>query len=84
MQTPGPKNMKRIEACTFWASRHEDAKPDVTRRMCTYMRRVCGRKVAAQYPGRSACLSERTNLAERRGEEQAEVSRGHSSPANHG
>jgi hypothetical protein len=82
MQTPGPKNMKRIEAYTPWASRQIDAKPNVTRRVCAYMRRVCGRKVTAQYPGRSVSLSERTSLAERRDDGQAEVSRGRSSPTN--
>lgn len=48
------------------------------------MRRVGGRKVTAQYPGRSGSLSERTSSAERRCDGQPEVSRGHSSPANHG
>jgi RNA-directed DNA polymerase len=40
------------------------------------MRRVCGRKVTAQYPGRSAALSERTRPTERRSDGVAEVSRG--------
>src|SRR4030066_2044909 len=46
------------------------------------MRRVGERKVAASYPGRSVRLSERTRAVERRCEGRAEVSRGHSSPAN--
>src|SRR4030065_1816460 len=46
------------------------------------MRRVGGRKVAASYPGRSVRLAERSSAVERRCEGGAEVSRGHSSPAN--
>ena len=34
MQTPGPKNMKRIRGMHIWASRPKDAKPDVTRKVC--------------------------------------------------
>ena len=42
------------------------------------MRQVDGEKVSAQYPGRSACLLLAT-VVERRRDEHAEVSRGHSS-----
>ncbi len=82
MQTPGPTNRKRIRGMHIWASRHEDGKPNVTRKVCMYMRRVYGRKVTAQYPGRSVRLSERTKTVERRCDECTEVSRGHSSSAN--
>ena len=84
MQTSGPTNRKRIRGMHIWASRHEDAKPNVTRKVCMYMRRVYGRKVTAQYPGRSVRLSERTSAAERRCDECTEVSRGHSSPRTKG
>ncbi len=32
MQTSGPKNMKRIRGRRPWASRHENAKPEVIRK----------------------------------------------------
>ena len=82
MQTPGPTNRKRVRGMHIWASRLRDAKPNVTRKVWMYMRRVCGRKVAAQYPGRSARLFERTSMAARRCDRRAEVSRGHSSSTN--
>ena len=83
MQTSGPKKMKRIRGKGIWASRRINAKPNVIRKALLYMRRVYGMKVGAQYPGRSASLSERTNSAARRGDEVAEVSRRHSSSSNH-
>ena len=66
MQTPGPTNRKRIGGILIWVSRHGNAKPNVTRKMSMYMRRVYGRKVIAQYPGRSVRPSERTSIVERR------------------
>lgn len=82
MQNPGPTNRKRIVGIHIWASRRKDAKPNVTRKVCMYMRRVYGMKVAAQYPGRSALSSDRTRIIERWFDMWAEVSRGHISSAN--
>ena len=82
MQTPGRTNRKRIGGMHIWASRPKDANPDVTRKVCMYMRRVYGREVSAQYPWRSARMSERTSAAARRCDGRSEVSRGHSSSTN--
>jgi len=52
--------------------------PIVIRKAWEYMRRVYGRKVGAQYPGRSVRLLP-ANTVVRRCDGRAEVSRGHSS-----
>gem|GEM_PF-4799626 len=74
MQISGPTNRKCVRGIHIWASRHKYAKPNATRKVCMYMRRAYGRKVAAQYLRRSARLSERTSIVDRRCDEWTEVS----------
>lgn len=63
--------------CAVWVRRHEPPKPKTCpERLYIYAAGISV-KVSAQYPGRSVILP-RASVVERRREEVAEVSRGHS------